>query len=243
MTEAEKRPYERVQAHFDQAYEAMLATGLNDERIADEYMGRAVFAMWNGNDDREQLRSKIHVAASAHIEALMHSIGEEPIAVLQHAIQKARSEAKEPSAFPEFDDPEFIARAKALHEASEKQFYTWRATADFEALIDRAIEAGRAAYDVAPQDADDADRHRSWVSIDLGQHHNVKPLILALQARDIGELLPHDLTYLVSTHDFLQRTGQHARAEREAIEAFAMALSAPGFEMQMFKGPLFAEAA
>ncbi len=44
----------------------------------------------------------------------------------------------------------------------------------------------------------DDDRHRSWVSIDLGQHHNVKPLILALQARDLGELLPHDLSYIVS---------------------------------------------
>ncbi len=141
MTVAEQRAYECVQAHFDKAYDAMQATGLSDECVADEYMGRAVFAMWNGNDDREQLRSKIHVAASAHIEALMHSIGEQPIAVLQHAIRR-RERVKAPSRFPEFDDPEFIARAKALHEASEKQFYTWLATADFEALIDRAI-AGR----------------------------------------------------------------------------------------------------
>ena len=162
---------------------------------------------------------------------------------MTEAEDQAVNETREPSKYPEFDDPTFIARVRAFHEAEEKKYYLWLATADFEALIDNAIQVGRAAYAVAPDDASDADRHRSWVSIDLGQRHNVKPMILALQARDIGELLPHDLTYIVAPHEFLKRTGEHWRAEHEAIEAFAMALTKPGFEMAIVHASLARKAA
>ena len=88
----------------------------------------------------------------------MHSVGEQPIAALQHGIEKAVKEAKAPSRYPEFDDPTFIAGVRAFHEAEEKKYYLWLATADFEALIDNAIQVGRAAYAVAPDDTSDADR-------------------------------------------------------------------------------------
>ena len=153
------------------------------------------------------------------------------------------SDVQQPSKYPEHNDPEFIAKFNAQHEADEKQFYTWLATADFEALIDTAIAAGRRAYAAAPDDTTDADRHRTWVSIDLGQRHNVKPMILGLQARGIGELLPHDLTYIVHAFEFIDLTGRRWRAESEAIDAFAMALSKPGFEMHMMKASPLTEAA
>lgn len=243
MSEAEERRFERLQGGFAHAEVIMTELGYTESQITQEYLGRAIFNLWSDDEDREALRTKVHAAASAHVDSLLNAVAEEPIIVLQRGIEKAVNEAKEPSKFPEFDDPAFQAKFNTLHEANEKQFYTWLATADFEALIDTALAAGRAAYALAPEDADDADRHRSWIRIDLGQRHNVKPMILVLQARGIGELQPHDLTYVIAPHEFLNRTGQHWRAEREAVDAFALALSAPGFEMQMFKAPLLAEVA
>jgi len=121
----------------------------------------------------------------------------------------------------------------------EAAFAEWLAADDFDGLIDEALAAGREAYkDVFGQTAG-SEGFSTSATIDLG-HRRAKPLVQALRYRGVGEIEIETYTFDISADAILKkrrRRGQihSALAAKAAVEAFALAVSQPGFELKIHR--------
>lgn len=121
----------------------------------------------------------------------------------------------------------------------EAGFAEWLAADAFDALIDEALAAGREAYkDVFGQTAG-SEGFSTFATIDLG-HRRAKPLVQALRYRGVGEIEIETYTFDISADAILKkrrRRGQmhSALAAKAAVEAFALAVSRPGFELNIHR--------
>ena len=137
------------------------------------------------------------------------------------------------------DDPAFSAKAAVLIDAEEEQFQKWLSADAFDPLIDEALAAGREAYkDVFGQTAG-SEGFSTFATIDLG-HRRAKPLVQALRYRGVGEIEIETYTFDISADAILKkrrRRGQmhSALAAKAAVEAFALAVSRPGFELNIHR--------
>ena len=121
----------------------------------------------------------------------------------------------------------------------EAAFAEWLAADAFDGLIDEALAAGREAYkDVFGQTAG-SEGFSTFATIDLG-HRRAKPLVQALRYRGIGEIEIETYTFDISADAILKkrhRRGQihSALAANAAVEAFALVVSRPGFELNIHR--------
>ena len=137
------------------------------------------------------------------------------------------------------DDPAFHAKAAVFIDAEEERFQKWLSADAFDPLIDEALAAGREAYkDVFGQTAG-SEGFSTFATIDLG-HRRAKPLVQALRYRGVGEIETDTYTLDITADAILKkrhRRGQihSALAANAAVEAFALVVSRPGFELNIHR--------
>ena len=64
-----------VEAAFEEVERIMIERGLTPKDVAGQYLHRAMFKLCH-DEDREQMRSKLHAAISAEVDGFFDSIGD-----------------------------------------------------------------------------------------------------------------------------------------------------------------------
>ena len=137
--------------------------------------------------------------------------------------------------YPEMDTPEFHAKADALIAAEQAKFDAWLAEDRFGDLIDGALAKAKDAYQAALDGPEMDDPTDTFALIALDGRRS-KPLIQALAERNIGEFDTAHYCYHLHVSDIVKRgRTSHWAAYNACVEAFALALSEPGFEFSIWR--------
>ena len=137
----------------------------------------------------------------------------------------------------DFADPAFQAKVSAYIAADDAAHAAWLARGDFKTLIDEAVEAGRAAWN-ANSELPSSDYPDTLVLIEL-DHRRAKPLIQALSRHKIGRTDIGSYVWSIGPWDLMNISGSYwaamgtFRQQDATMEAFALALSKPGFELRI----------
>jgi hypothetical protein len=128
------------------------------------------------------------------------------------------------------DDPVFHHDVRQLMAETEERYAEAMETYDGARHVDAAIKAAKDAFHKAMNDqALDRTEGMAWASIAMNEKN--KPLIQALRMKRIGDIDWNSCSYEVELHQILKRQVGPMAAEFAAIDAFAMKLSDPVFEV------------
>jgi hypothetical protein len=132
-------------------------------------------------------------------------------------------------------DADFDARARAYIVADDKAFADWLATGDIDALIDRALTSAKAEHKANVDMVEEANPRSTIAMIDLGQQRS-RLLAQALARRRLGQIDMSTYSWDLTLPDIIKRGEFNSYAQaRATVEAFALALSVPGFELRMLR--------
>ncbi len=132
-------------------------------------------------------------------------------------------------------DPAFAAKVAAYVAADDAAFAAWLATHDFDTLIGGAVAAGKAAYTAALSGPEMDDPVDTFAMIALDGRRS-KFLVQELAERGIGRADLSSYTYDLTIVDIVKKKRTtHYAAYAAGVEAFALALSVPGFELRIMR--------
>ncbi len=130
-------------------------------------------------------------------------------------------------------DPAFAAKVAAYVAADDATFALWLAGDDFGTLIENAIIAGKSAYAAALNGPEMADPVDTFAMIALDGRRS-KYLVQELAERGIGRTDLFSYTYDITIRDIVKgKRTTHYAAYAAAVDAFAVAVSKPGFELKI----------
>lgn len=144
------------------------------------------------------------------------------------------------TSYPELDDPTFIKRFDAAVAVEQAEFDAWLAQDKFEELIDHALAVGRATFAASAGMAEEENPRWTLALIDLG-HRRAKLIVQALQLKGVGhEEISSTYSWDIGFADILGKrkakfAGANSAQMDATVEAFALALSKPGFELQIWR--------
>ncbi len=138
--------------------------------------------------------------------------------------------------YASMDTPEFKARADALIKTEQAKFDAWMVEEKFEEFIASAKAEARAAYKEAAHLPEVTDQRSTWLEIDMG-HRRANHLVPELAQAGIGYFEPAAWSWFINSDHVIgkQRRGHYGtrRQYNAAMDAFAMAISRPGFELKI----------
>ncbi len=132
-------------------------------------------------------------------------------------------------------DPAFAAKVAAYVAADDAAFAAWLDGDDFDTLIGGTVAAGKAAYTAALSGPELAKPVDTFAMIALDGRRS-RHLVQALADRGIGRVDLSSYTYDITIMDIVKKKRTtHYAAYSAGVEAFALALSVPGFELQILR--------